>query len=168
MKKLVLIFGMVLFARICFSQDTGDVLAPDDFLSQVLAFIKSFGGLSMVLKIAGIVTLIISTMKVSILNQLIWSKLGKLKAWLAPFLGLVAGVLMLSIDNHAITLAAVMAYVASGGGAIYLHELLDTIKGIPGLGQFYVSAIDSVEKMLGGPAAQREQLNAQLRKERRF
>lgn len=124
--------------------------SAQSFLDQVLQAIKNFGGLSTVLKISTVILLIIGSMKVSILNQLIWSKLGAWQTLVAPLLGLVAGILDL---NHAgtVTLASVMAYVGSGAGAILLHELLDSIKKIPGIGPTYVSIIDFVNGLLKGP-----------------
>lgn len=131
-----------------------NVISPGDFLSQVLQAIQGFGGLSWMLKVAAVVTLVIASMKVSVLNQLLWSKLGAAQAWVAPILGLVGGILSLSAGGHSITLQAVLAYVSAGAGAIILHELLDTVKAIPGLGSIYVQIINAIEGALGGPAAQ--------------
>jgi hypothetical protein len=131
-----------------------DTVSTSDFMTQVLAAIKSFGGLSWVLKIAAIVTLILASMKVSILNTYVWSKLGNFKTWAAPLLGLIAGVLSLSQGTAGISLAALTAYVGAGSGAILLHELLDTVKAIPGIGPKWVELITVIETYLGGPAAQ--------------
>ncbi len=123
----------------------------DQFLAQVVAVFQQFGGMSGALKIAAVVTLVIASMKVSFLNSLIWSKLGSAQAFLAPVLGLVVGILGLA--GHApLSIAAVFAYLSAGAGAIILHELLDAIKGLPGLGAAYVSFINLIESFLGGPA----------------
>lgn len=126
------------------------VVSPQDFLMQVFAAIKALGGLSWVMKIASIITLIIASMKVSFLNDLLWAKLGAFKAWAAPVLGLIAGIIMLP---H-LGLAEVFAYISAGAGAVIFHELLDSIKAIPGLGPVYVTVINLIEGALGGPSAQ--------------
>lgn len=129
------------------------VVAPSDFLSQVGQAIQNFGGMSTLLKISTIILLIVASMKVSYLNTLIWSKLGNAQAWVPVLLGLIAGILGLG-SSGPITLASVMAYVTAGAGAIGLHELLDTLKAVPGLGSVYVTVINFIEGILGGPAAQ--------------
>lgn len=130
----------------------GDTVSPQDFLTQVLDSINKMGGLTWVLKVASIITLIIASMKVSVLNDMIWSKMGNFKAWLAPILGLAAGLLSLAAGGH-LSLADVLAWLSAGAGAVVLHELLDTIKAIPGLGDVYVNLIDAIENALGGPAS---------------
>lgn len=120
-----------------------------DFLNQVLSAIQGFGGLSFMLKVSAIITLIIASMKVSALNQLLWSKLGSFQAWLAPILGLIAGILSLGSEGP-LSLAKVFAYMAAGSGAILLHELLDTVKAIPGLGAVYVAIINLIEGSIIG------------------
>lgn len=122
-----------------------------DFLAKVLQVIKDFGGLPTVLKIAAIVLLLISSMKVSVLNELLWSKLGDFKPFAAPILGLIAGVLDLA-GAGTVTWASVFAYISAGAGALILHDLLDSVKAIPGLGDVYVKLIELVQKALG-PAA---------------
>ncbi len=128
------------------------VVSPEaSFLDQVMSTIHKFGGASMMLKISLIVMLLVSSMKVSLLNQLVWSKLGAAQAWIAPLLGLIAGVLDLGGAGGSISLASLLAYVSAGAGAIILHQLLDSLKAIPGLGSMYVSMIDMLQKVLGGP-----------------
>ena len=146
---ITLFFTTMFVTSYAFAQD---VVAPQDFLAQVLQVIKDFGGLSMMAKIASIVMIVISSMKVSFLSPY-WAKLGNLQAWLAPVLGLVAGLLMVASGSGSLTWASAMAYALSGAGAIMLHNLLDLVKAIPGLGPIYVSVIDIIESRLGGPAA---------------
>lgn len=142
---LMLAFFIVGFA---FADDS--VISPGDFLTQVFTAIKGFGGVPWVGKISVIVLLVIASFKVSFLNNLIWSKLGNFKAWAAPILGLVAGLLAM---GGGLTLPGVFAYISAGAGAILLHELLDTVKAIPGLGAIYVEIINVVEGALGGGQA---------------
>lgn len=130
---------------------------PMDFLAQVLEYVKQFGGLPWVLKIAGIITILLASMKVTFLNNLIWAKLGKAKAWAAPVLGLILGVLSLTSSGQ-LSLAGILAYISAGAGAVILHELLDTIKGIPGLGPVWVEVINVISSFLGGPKPKPEPL----------
>lgn len=125
-----------------------DEIPVQDFAGQVLEAISKFGGLNWMGKIALLITLIISTMKVTAIRQMFWDKLGAAKAWAAPILGLILGILTLAMGGH-LTLAGVLAWVSAGAGALILHELLDSLKKIPGLGAMWVSFIDLVMGYLG-------------------
>lgn len=117
-----------------------------DFLSQVFDAVKQFGGLPWMGKIALIVLLLIGSMRVSVLNTLVWSKLGAAKAWVAPLLGLLAGLLSM---GKALTLASALAYVGAGAGAVLLYELLALVKATPKLGPLWASAVGLIMKALG-------------------
>jgi hypothetical protein len=151
--KKSLILSAFIVSSFCFGQTVSVEVSPQDFLTQVLEAIKNFGGVSTMLKISSIILLIVSSMKVSFLNDLIWSKLGSFKVYAAPVLGLIAGLLGLG-NAGSVTLASVLAYVAAGGGAVFLHEILDTVKLIPGIGPQYVKLIEVVELLLGGSKPQ--------------
>jgi hypothetical protein len=125
------------------------VVTPQDFFTQVFDTIHAFGGFPWVMKISSVILLVIASMKVSFLNRMFWAHLGALQAWLAPILGLIAGVLSLAASGG-ITFTKIFAYLSAGAGAIILHELLDTVKAIPGLGSVYVGIIDAFEHLLGG------------------
>jgi hypothetical protein len=129
------------------------VVTPTDFLKLVSDTVQSFGGLSWMLKVAAVITVLISSMKVTFLNGLVWSKLGKAQAWVAPILGLVGGLVGLA-GHGPLTLQSAFAFLSAGAGAIILHELLDTVKALPGIGPVWVGLIDAIEKATGGPAAQ--------------
>lgn len=143
----LLFVSALLLGVVAFAEDPP--LPPGDFFALVLDYIRSFGGISWVLKVSGLVTLIIASMKVSFLKSLLWDKLDGFKAWLAPILGVVMGILALASQGQ-LTFAGLLAYFAAGAGALVLHELLDTIKAIPGLGQVYIVIIDFIESILGG------------------
>jgi hypothetical protein len=125
---------------------------PSDFLVDLITTVKNIGGLSTLLKISAIIALLVSSMKVSSLNALVWDKLGKAKVWVGPALGLLAGILGLGAAGAPLSVALVVTYVTAGGGAIFVHEILDLIKAIPGLGPVYVRVIEIIEINLGGPA----------------
>ena len=119
------------------------------FMADVLLSVQSVGGLAVAMKIALAIMLLIGTMKVTSLDDMFWGKLGKFQAFAAPILGLILGILVLGYQGH-ITVPALFAYIGAGGGAILFHELLDAVKGIPGLGTVYVGIITFIEGALGG------------------
>lgn len=149
LKYTALCLMTMLFAIVAFAQDT--IPAPaetiEGFFSQTLTFIKQFGGLPWVLKIAGIAAILISTLKISVLREFTWDKLGNAKVWAAPVLGLVFGI---ASQGTGLTLASALAYISAGAGAIILHELLDSIKAVPGIGSVWVSIINVIQSLLGG------------------
>jgi len=145
MKNVILFLSIVLAGLLFPIYAFADDLSASDFLSQVLEFIKAFGGLSTVAKISGAVLLIIGSMKVSFLKTY-WDMLGSAKAFVGPVLGLIIGVISMS----PITLSGLAAYLFAGAGAIILHELLDAVKALPGIGSVYVSIIDFIKKILPG------------------
>lgn len=127
-------FALVLFlvGQFALAQAAADV-PVQDFAAQVLGAISSFGGLPWVGKIALIVTVVLSSIKVLPIRTLIWDKLGNAKAFAAPVLGLILGVLTLAQGGQ-LSFAGVMAYVSAGAGAIILHELVDALKAAPWVG----------------------------------
>lgn len=125
-------------------------LSGADFFSQVWTVITGFGGMGFMMKFSAVITLIIASMKVSFARPL-WDKLGYFKALVTPILSLILGVITLAVAGK-VTLAALAAYLFSGGGAIILHEVLDQIKAIPGLSPVYLSMIAFFSKILGGPS----------------
>lgn len=124
---------------------------PDvDFITQLLTFIKDYGGLSEMLKIGGYILLFIALIKTSIVAPM-WAKLPELvKTLVAPLLGLGAALFTQGGD---ITWASALAFMASGAGAVFVHEFLDGLKTIPGLGSVYVTIIDLLSKLFFKPAA---------------
>ncbi len=148
-KNLALCLTMMFFAVLAFAQDT--IPAPaetvEGFFAQTLTFIKQFGGLPWVFKIAGIAAILLSTLKISVLREYTWDKLGNAKVWAAPVIGLIFGIASLGTN---LTLASALAYISAGAGAIILHELLDSVKAIPGLGGVWISIIDVIKSLLGG------------------
>jgi hypothetical protein len=148
--SVYLILALGLLGSYAFAD--GGVVDPADFLGQVLEAIRGMGGVSMLLKISAVLVLVVSSMKVSFLNDIFWSKLGAAKVYVAPALGLLAGLLGLGAHGQPVSAALVFAYLMSGGGAVFLHEILDSIKLIPGLGHVYLVLIQLIEKFAFGPA----------------
>lgn len=139
---LPLTLGVLVLAGFAAFAQTAAPVSTADFLAQVIQFAQTAGGMTWMGKIAGGVMLLIASMKVTVLNNWIWSKLGSFQIWAAPALGLVAGIVSL---GSGLTLPAAIAYAFAGAGAVYLHELLDKVKMIPGLGATYVWIINLIE-----------------------
>ena len=123
-------------------------VTADDFLGRVLWTINNFGGLPTVAKIAVIIMLLISLLKLSPLRKL-WDEMGWAKPWLAPLLGVIVGILGFA-GRDGVDAASILAYMSSGAGAIILRELLRSIKSIPGVDGIYDRIIDSLQGLLGG------------------
>ena len=121
----------------------------EEFFGQVLAYIGEFGGLPFVGKVAGIILLLIGTLKVSVFRP-VWDMLGSYKVFVAPVLGLAAGLLSLA-GGEGFNVAQVLAYVVSGAGAILLHELLDGVKALPGLGPLFQTVVTFLQGLLKRP-----------------
>lgn len=141
--NLLFLFVVGLFPILAFAEDA---VPADDFLKAVFAAVAGFGGLPWAGKVASICLLLVASMKVSFLAPL-WDKLGAAKVFVAPVLALVGGLLSMG----QITMAGAIAYMLAGAGAVALHQMLDAIKAIPGLGSMYVAVIDLVSSLLKKP-----------------
>lgn len=167
MGKFLAFFGMLFLAAGVWAQEVAvkavEVVVPvigpvpslpaeipvDTFFTQVFALIKDFGGFPWWMKVAAACTLLISSTRVSLLKP-VWEKLGAFKVLAAPVLALVMGLVSLWADkDHAVTLAAMTAYLLAGGGSIILHQLLDAIKELPFVNDRYDKWIDVVKSFLG-------------------
>ena len=147
MKKFLAACGLVFLPLFVFAQAAE--LPAVDFFTQLMETVKGFGGFTGVGKISAVIVLLIASMKVSFLNQMLWSKLGKIQAAVAPVLGLIGGILMAGMNGKLPTPAEAMVYISAGVGAIFLHEVLDLIKMTPGIGPMWVSLINLIEGFLG-------------------
>lgn len=116
------------------------------WLGQALTTVQDFISSNMTwqVKAAAVIALIISSMNVTVLNQWIWQKLGNFQIWLAPVLGLVGG--LINVYNGG-NWSDVLSYAVAGGGAVFVHELLDLIKVLPGIGSLWVSLINMIENI---------------------
>lgn len=133
--------------EILFQVQDGDPVA---FFASVITAIRSMGGLSTMMKISTVILLLIASMKVSVLNKYVWSRLDGYQVWAAPVLGLLAGIFGLGAKGAPITGGLIFAYITAGGGAVFMHEILDSLKNVPSLGPIYLKAITIAENALGG------------------
>lgn len=142
--RIVLLLSLALTSMFAFAQG-----APEDttFFQGVADLIAAWGGFDWFARLSAILTLALSAVKTSFL-RVWWDKLGDLKFWAAPVISIVVGLLSM---GGSITFEAVMAYFASGLGAVALHELLDLIKKLPKIGPTWVAIIEFLKSMLGAP-----------------
>lgn len=139
-----------MFSFLTYAEETQiDLITQDQFFSQILDAVKTLGGIPWTMKIATIILILISSMKVSFIRPL-WDKLGWAKGILAPVLGIVAGVLTLS-QSGSLSLPGVMAYMFAGAGAVVLHELFEAMKLIPGITPTVLSVVQFFESALASP-----------------
>ena len=144
--RTTLMLMILSFCAFAFAQDASVPPADipvADFLTQIIQAVKGFGGLSWMLKVASVCLVIVSSMKVSALKPL-WDKLGTAQKWVAPVLALIAGLLS---QGTSISWASALAYLGAGAAAPYIHDLLDLIKVIPGIGSFWVGIINMIENI---------------------
>lgn len=143
----VLMAVIVVFAvgRVAFAdgEPTGESV-----LGQLFSTIGNLKGLKWQLALAGFVTVAVSALKVSAWRPL-WDKLGWFKAFLAPILSLAVVYLTAWASGN---LGGSTAWLAltTGVGSVALHELLDAVKGIPGVGKVPLMLTDLVAMLLGG------------------
>lgn len=138
---VMLVFGVI---KIAFAEDPTATSVVQDFFSAL----GSMKGMQWQLAAASFITILISALKVSAWRPL-WNKLGWFKAFLAPMLSIFVVMLTAMSAGNFGWKSAVTALV-TGGGALAIHELLDSFKGIPGIGGTWLAIIEWVSKMLGG------------------
>ena len=131
-----------------------EVINPGDYFLQVVETVGKLGGMTQLGKVSAILLLIVASAKVSFLNELIWQKLGAAQVWVAPVLGLLAGIIGLGAGDVPLTAERVIVYVSAGVGAVALHEFLDSLKAVPGIGTTYLWVIELIKSWTGGPAPQ--------------
>jgi len=137
----LLILALPLLA---FAQD----MQPADFLVQVFEAVKAFGGLPWAGKVMSICAILVASMKVSMLRDLVWNKLGGFKVLAAPIFAMIGGSMSLWLENAAPTKAQLMAYFLAGAGAILIKNVLDGVKQLPAIGEAYVKWIEIIESAL--------------------
>ncbi len=112
-------------------------------------FSKDVGSTEWYVRLAPLVTLLLSALKSSKLSG-IWNWMGDFKAYAAPLLSLLLVVMGMLGQGQAITIGTILSALGAGLGSIAIHELLDTLKRIPGLNGWIATFIDIVKGLLGG------------------
>jgi hypothetical protein len=123
--------------------------------SQLVSLIQSFGSLSAPAKIAGIVLFIVAVVKSSFVQPL-WAKLGNAQVLVAPILAVIVSI----VSIQPFSWAALWSSLLSGALAIGMHQLLDAVKTLPGIGSAYLTVINFVESILQAPESVKEKTKA--------
>lgn len=97
--------------------------------------------------LAALLMCLVSTMKNSMLRQMIWSKIPDwAKITVAPLLSILAFGLAMGKDFSG---AAFWAAVTTGVAAVYMHEFLDGLKTAPFVGEKWAWLVEAVGKFFG-------------------
>ena len=139
---LIAVFGAILHYMTGTAQ-AATVLPDGNIFGAVWSLVSGWGGLNYTVKINAIMTILISSMKVSFLKPF-WDKIKDIKitykgvvqhinAQVYFVLLLHIGVGIITQGNYSFT--AILAYVFIGGGSVYFHELADGLKNIPIVGK---------------------------------
>lgn len=148
--KALLIFITTFLTFGVFAQDVPVENVDASFLASAWAWVQSLWSDTPLLgKITGGVILIVSSWKVSFLKPL-WDKLGEKQEWVAPVLGLLGGVAALFVNGE-FDLSLLLTSIAGGALAPYVHDLLDYLKAIPGIGKVWLTIIDIIKMVLLAP-----------------
>lgn len=135
-----------LFIPLAFATD----IEPTMFLAQVVELVNSWGGLPWYLRVSGVITILLSSIKVSIIRTWTWDKLGKdAKFWAPMVLALIGG--LFAHGQGVFKFDVIFAYLTAGAGAIVLHQILDAVKLIPGIGSVWVGIIEILKLILKAP-----------------
>ncbi|MBK9390462.1 MAG: hypothetical protein IPN68_09810 [Bacteroidetes bacterium] len=133
-----------------------EVLPPADmdlitFIVQAVQHIGTLQGLSgqaLVLAAAAVgIRILISTLKVSMLRQLLWDKLPMVAKMLAAP---VLGVLLAIATLPELTVQVLVAGLVSGALGIAVHHLLKVIEGLPGISATVQAVVQLMSRLLGG------------------
>lgn len=138
----LLFLGTVIYLLAANANAASLVAVDGNIFSAVWKLVSGWGGLEYTVKINAIMTILISSMKVSFLKPL-WDKIKDIKitykgvvqhinaqTYFVLFLHIIVGI----ITQGNFTLPAILAYVFIGGGSVYFHELADGLKNIPIIG----------------------------------
>lgn len=125
--------------------------APEPSIPEVFAQVmKAIGDWKQIgwqAGLAGLLTFFISTLKNTMLRQLIWSKVPEwLKVFMAPFLAVCVFALGM---GAAFDWKAFLAAITTGVAANYIHQMLDALKKAPFIGEKWQWLVDTIGKLLG-------------------
>jgi hypothetical protein len=120
----------------------------DKFLGEVFEQVKAFGGFDWAARVIVVITILISSMKVSFMKKLLWDKLPAMAKFAAPAtLALIAG-LIDYVAHGGFSWSGLAAWALAGQGAMLLHHFLDAVKELPFVGPKYDAMIDIVQGWL--------------------
>lgn len=99
------------------------------FANEILSAVSGWKGMPVQFVMAGIVALLVSSLKVDLIRAYFWDKLGAAKVFVAPSLSLIGALIVVK----PFTWATAWIALSTGAGAIALYEILNAVKALPGL-----------------------------------
>lgn len=117
-----------------------------ELITELLALVKSFATMDTPAKAAGVLMLLLSAWKSSVLAPY-WAKLGTWKVLVAPVLGLAIAMVQLP----EISLATVWQGLQGGLLAVAFHQVLQAVKALPLIGEKYKMWVELCERILLKP-----------------
>jgi len=153
MRSLKYLFVMIvslLMSVMAFAQEVVTEPEISGLLADLVAAVGSWKEGGWILGLSAILTVVISSMKNSLLKELIWDKLKGFKIFVAPLLSLI--IIVISVQPF--TWKAFLLAMVTGAGAMALHAILDGVKELPFIGETWKKVIDVIGKLLGRKSAQ--------------
>lgn len=148
------------FASVAFTKEARAAAAEEEsdvsLIAKISAYIARFAAADSLTKVLLGILCILALVKTSFLRSVVgWDKMSQNAKVFVPLgMALVAGIIDLKVSTGHLVLRDVLAYVTgAGGGAILVHQLLDGVKALPGIGSVWVVLIEILGKALGQPAA---------------
>lgn len=114
------------------------------FLMEILQAVSGWKGMPVQFVLAGVVALLVSSLKVDLLRKYLWDRLGPYKVLVAPVLSLLGALVMV----QPFTWSTLWAALTTGAGAIALYELFKVLKALPGVSPLVTKIIDVLSRWL--------------------
>ena len=145
MRNVMIIMAAAIVPVLAFAQEEVSIV---ELINTVVALAGDAKNLGVLGAVAAGLTLLISTMKNSLISQYTWDKLPAWsKVFVAPVLSLIAAAIVVT----PFSLKTVGVSLLMGSASIALHDVLDSVKKMPGIGKTWLKVIDVLGKVLRNP-----------------
>ena len=124
------------------------------WVGDLFQVVGSLKGMSVQASMIAVITLLVSSMKVTVFRQLVWDKLGGAKVLAAPVLSLLMVVIGALATGQKFSFGVLLVALTTGAGALALHEVLDAVKEMKFVKPWMKPAIEWISKTLGAKAAE--------------
>lgn len=114
------------------------------FIMEVLQAVSGWKDMPVQFVLAGVVALLVSSLKVEFLRKYLWDKLGAFKVFVAPVLSLLGALLV--VDPF--TWSTFWSALTTGAGAIALYEILKALKEFPGISPLVNKIIEFISNFI--------------------
>lgn len=145
----MLVVGVFCMPMLALAQEVPAAdLQISDLFSMLLKAVGDFKSLGWQAGLSALVMILIASMKVSLLRQYVWDKLGWFKVFVAPVLSLVVVFIGLFLTGQPFTMQAFVVAMVTGAGAVALNEMLDGVKNAPGVNSVIVFVANLLKSLL--------------------